>query len=336
LFTACLVNPYGLEGLLFPFKLFGRLDPSAANIFSRNISENLPLLDLWTTQSRYVWAVLVTTAALVASFVVNYKQVRWAHILLCACFAFLAFRAQRNILLYFVVCAPVLGYNLSSAEAGKAYQQLPGRARMLLAAAATIAVTSILTLDVLSLCRIISLYPSHSCISPFSVPQGAVRYLDKYAPSGNIFNADRDGGYLIWKWYPPKQVFIDDRLIIRPPQFFGTYLALLDNPELFTATAARFNITHVLLPTAIHYRYMRLVRWLYHSGSWRLVFADGTSALFFRNDIDKGDKVDLSTAEGQGRVLAEIGAQWPHDPAIHAEAEGYFANLLHFLGEKRR
>jgi hypothetical protein len=47
-------------------------------------------------------------------------------------------------------------------------------------------------------------------------PAGAVTALDRWEPVGNLYNSAPFGGYLLWRLYPPRQVFYDTRNEVDP------------------------------------------------------------------------------------------------------------------------
>ena len=146
-----------------------------------------------------------------------------------------------------------------------------------------------------------------------------------------MFNDIRYGGYLIWHLYPEKKVFVDTRLVIRSPEFFAEYLAISDCPELFTKVAEKFNITHAVLPSALFTRHLKLIKWLYNSGTWRLEYTDGASVLFVRSDIVHCQRLDLSNDTTVCAVMDSIKAQWSNAPELCREGLRYFSDLLDFL-----
>ncbi|MBD3393004.1 MAG: hypothetical protein GF418_12920 [Chitinivibrionales bacterium] len=329
--VACVVNPYGFQGAVFPLKLLGRIDPAHANIYARNVSENAPLLSLAGPDARYVYAMFAVTGLAFLSFALNRRAFRWAHVLLLIGFACLAYMAKRNILLYFTASVPVLAHNFASEGARATLARFGVLKHRGVRTAAMAVVCAVVILHAVSHARIVSRYPSGTAVSPFRVPVAAVDYLAKYPVSGHIFNSIRYGGYLIWRLYPEKKVFIDGRLIIRSPRFFAEYLAILENPYLFPGVAERFNITHVVLPTAIFERYFGLVKWLYNAPGWDLVFADGASVLFVREDLHEGEGLDLSRGADLRKVKDEIARQWGGDTAILEESVLYLDRLCLYL-----
>jgi hypothetical protein len=169
-------------------------------------------------------------------------------------------------------------------------------------------------------------------LSPFRFPEKISGYLKQNPVPGNMFNDLRYGGYLIWRFYPEKKVFIDTRLIIRSPQFFAEYLAISDHPELFDRVAEKFNITQVIVPSALYSLHMKLIRRLYSSAYWRLAFTDGASVLFLRSDVPGSTSIDLSNSITMRTIADSIATQWRDAPAVRREALRYFENLRDSLG----
>jgi hypothetical protein len=329
------VNPYGVRGALFPLRLFGRIEPALENIYSQNVSENLPLLALQGADQRYLVVVVVVTAITLAGFALNRRRPRWAHVMMIAGFLYLAYMAKRNIPLYCIVVAPVIGFHYAA-------WSMDVRPRTTLRRAGTaVAIALIVALFInsgVAYALIARRYPARTALSPFRYPREATDFVKRHPIAGNMFNAIRYGGYLIWECYPRQRVFIDGRLIIRSPRFFADYLTVCDTPRLFAEVAQQFDIGWVILPTAIFHRYMPLVRRLYRSDQWHLTFTDGASAVFYRADraaradlrpIDMGDD---AVADSIARTLER---RWQGDPAIAAEAVGYLRDLRVQLRERR-
>jgi hypothetical protein len=337
---SCLLNPYGWQGFLFPFKLLGRIDPSQANIYARNISENMPFFSLTGKDIHYTYAVILATVGVLLSFLVNIRDFRWTHILLFGIFLYLAFMAKRNIILYFIVIPPIIGYNYSVSMKDEGQK---GLIRTLLAkqnrtikmgVLGTVAIILIFTLFLHA--RTITKFPTKSTLSPFRVPTGAVEYLKDHPVEGRMFNSIRYGGYLMWHFSPEKKVYIDGRLIIRPPGYFADYLSILDNPVLFPPVADRFGITHAILPTAIFYRSMPLVKWLYISPAWDMVFADGNSVVFVKSERNSYKAIQLDKDADVEKVRNTIAQNWMDDNYIQDEALLYFNNMVNSLNNNTK
>ncbi len=335
--SSCLLNPYGIYGFLFPIKLLQRIDPTLKNIYSSNISENLPLFELTGKDMHYLYAVLLVTAVVLCTFWINKRAFRWTHLLLFGIFLTLAVVAKRNILLYCIVAPVIIGYNCLYG-----YQKSNGKLhywfriprisyfiKEIFIGFSTVILFIFIIIQGINISR----FPKTTLFSPFRTPTGVVAYLKLHPVEGKLFNSIRHGGYLIWHFYPRKQVFVDGRLIIRSPKFFSSYLSFLDNPEEFYAAIKAYHITHVILPTALFERYLKLVKWLYHSPEWEVVFADGGSILYVKKEVlpDTCDPIDLSNSDDVEAVRKIIHDQWKDEPYIQAEALGYLNELIGYL-----
>jgi len=330
--ASCLVNPYGVSGLLLPFRLFTHITPVVKNIYSLNISENIPLFSLSGFDTGYRTLVIITALVTCLLFILNRKKIRVAHIILFAGVLFLASSAVRNVLLYSVIVIPIISWHAAALDFRGRLSALPLRRRRRLVFIGMALSVLALGGPVIRQVKVLSLYPAHSALSPFRFPEKITAFIKADPVPGNMFNDIRYGGYLIWHLYPEKKVFIDTRLVIRSPEFFAEYLAISDHPELFTKVADKFNITHAVLPSALFTRHMKLIKWLYNSGTWRLEYADGASVLFVRSNIVRGHQIDLSNDSTIRTLRDSVKSQWRGSPALCRENLQYLSAFLGALG----
>jgi hypothetical protein len=136
-------------------------------------------------------------------------------------------------------------------------------------------------------------------VAPFTFPEKGSELLQKINLEGNVFNADRYGGYLIWKNFPENKVYIDTRLSMRPAAYFSNYLDLLKNPEKFNVFSKKNNITSVILPIANIDCYIKIAGYLYNDKLWKLIYTDGSEILFVKETSTSlpGLSLDLKTKE---------------------------------------
>ena len=83
-------------------------------------------------------------------------------------------------------------------------------------------------------------------IEPGRFPEGAVDDLAKRQGVGNLYNDVAFGGYLLWRLYPPRQVFIDARNEVNPG-LFHELAAARASEEGWTALLARYGIDGALV-----------------------------------------------------------------------------------------
>ncbi|MES1207328.1 MAG: hypothetical protein ABUS79_15430, partial [Pseudomonadota bacterium] len=119
--AACLVvsfaTPYGLAAVSLPARLLGRITPRGTNIFSTAVAENIPPLVLGRTSpemTAHLRAVLIVLAAALA---LVRPPLPLAHVLALTGFGVLALMANRNVLLFYWMLAPVAAIGLAPAAA---------------------------------------------------------------------------------------------------------------------------------------------------------------------------------------------------------------------------
>jgi hypothetical protein len=94
-----------------------------------------------------------------------------------------------------------------------------------------------------------------------SYPAGAVAYLRRHLPAGQIFTSYDWGGYLIWQ-LPQKKVFIDGRMpswknpaapVNESTYAFGEYRSVLENNLPFAQVSKKYDIDTLLIaPSDLH------------------------------------------------------------------------------------
>ncbi|MEO7425649.1 MAG: hypothetical protein ABI036_10710 [Fibrobacteria bacterium] len=340
---APLANPYGPKAFKLAFLLFHRTRASPDNLFSLLIDENRSLPALFgTSDAHYAWATVALTALACVSMALAPRGVRLPLAFVAMGMAFLAFRSERNIILYFFSVLPLLSVQLPAAFAS--LMEWRPTLRRYVGIPALVAMTSLAIYAVAAHAAVSAQIDGSGAVAPFSFPDGSVAYLAAHPVAGNGFNADRHGGYLLWKSYPPRKVFIDTRYALRPDSFLAEYSALLDDPVSFGLACDRYGITYAILPTALVTRYLRLATALLNDPDWRLVYADGTEALFYKSQaaemagiagITRIAGMDLDDTLTIDSRLREIrSSRWGSNRNLREEAAVYLAQFLERMGRK--
>jgi len=242
----------------------------------------------------------------------------------------LAYMAKRNILLFYIVAAPSLGYALAHVI-NKIRSEKIQSYRMEFVAAAFIVFLGMFFVPISNQIKTIRLFYETHCLSPFRVPVGGEKYLRDHEIKGNGFNTVRYGGYLIWQQFPKRQVYIDGRLVIRTPDFFSEYLAVAHDPETFESIVKKYTINHAILPVAVFYQFMPLIKRLYNHPEWKLVFLDGESIIFVHNTLKAVSAIDVTAIQTLETIASDIQNRY-EKRMIQYEAIQNCANLLHYLG----
>ena len=109
------------------------------------------------------------------------------------------------------------------------------------------------------------------------MPEAGARFIESNDLPGQVFNAQEWGGYLIYRWYPSRRVFIDGRVDMYGPDVVNAYLdvatvkdnwrEVLDRNAVRTVLTGRDSALSVLL--------------LAHGG-WQRVFRGEVEDVFVR------------------------------------------------------
>jgi len=343
LVAASLITPYGWQGLKLPFLLFGRIDSVGVDLFTYNVSENIPPWVLERTGPSLVrgfkW---VAAATWVTFLMVPRRKIVLSRFLVVGVMFGLALLARRNMLLFYWVAGPMLAINLGQALEAVARAR-PGR-KLVKAVPPTLLKYLPVTLMALGLVALGLLThrasqdePPLASAAPFRVPLGGVqRIKDLGLERHKIFNSVRYGGYLAWSLYPGGHPFIDGRLVIRTAAHFAEHLALADNPGTFEDFARSRRIRTVLLPTASPDRYLPLAAWLYRSPQWRLIHTDGIETLFVREGEElptEATEIDLSDTPTVQQILSRLRASHGYSQRVLAQALLLLGRFLAEAGE---
>jgi hypothetical protein len=327
LLATCL-TPFGLRGAAFPSLLLGRLLPTADNVFSRSVAENVPPFVLERWYGGEFWHLKWFIALFAVTTLLAGRRLLLSHTLLLGGFLGLALLANRNVLLLYWMAAP-----LAAIHAAPRLRAFAGRFRApgirLVSVVNLVLVATLLCISGTALARESAL----SEPSPFRVPVESARKLATLPP-GDVFSADHQGGYLIWKLYPRFKPYIDTRLVLRSGAEYAEYLGLADFPERFAAFQAAHDFSYVLLPVAFPERYQRLIAELYASPDWKLLFTDGSEVLFGRAEKTPAVAAwDLSADSTTDQILQSLGERFSASSKLYSAARLHLATLQTLVAE---
>ncbi|PWU21247.1 MAG: hypothetical protein C5B49_02950 [Bdellovibrio sp.] len=280
---ACLFNPLGPEGFLYPLQRV--LSPDWA-IFRDHFLEWMPTFVPGSLQVAEVWALLwvwlITALVLMVNLIFKgWKEKPFLDLVFFAFFVFLGSNAVRFMLLSSLVSfalfcrqlvqLPALQNVGSSAAAG-------GAAGLLQLAL----LTSILTFGYPT--YVGPMHPGFG-ISQSALPELAADFLESHPFPGNIFNETDWGSYLAWRWDGTRKVFYHGH--IDDPSFLQReFLAAYRTPEEFENLVRTNNIGVFLLrqrnlvdggPMAMQNLIAAMRR-----GLWRMVYQDDLAVIVIR------------------------------------------------------
>ncbi|MCX5711202.1 MAG: hypothetical protein NT060_04530 [Candidatus Omnitrophica bacterium] len=295
--AACLINPNGLRGALYPAFVLKEALTGRANIFFEYIQELRPTFGPHSYSWNYFyWLVFLCFALLL----VNFRKVKLADAVLAGVFLIFAL-TQRNIMFFVFVAftviviygAPILNSfekRIKGREAwrGAAYYLVRNALAVIFIFWVWVRIDSISTGSYYDFdsAKFVS---QHMGINEKRYPKKAVEFILDNNIQANIFNDFNSGAYLIGKVYPRKKVFIDGRTEFYGPDFFKEYmLAMKGDLSSFKAIEKKYDIGAALF-TDTATDFPVLAKALYTDPQWRLVFFDEAAAVFLKEgDANKG------------------------------------------------
>jgi hypothetical protein len=115
---------------------------------------------------------------------------------------------------------------------------------------------------------------------PSHFPEGAVRFIERERPSGNMFNFAAFGGYLAWRLYPQYRVLIDGRTgWVHDPALARRVYEAESSPRAFDALARDLNLQWAVCRAHEGERFCLPPA---ASRAWAMVYWDDASAIYVR------------------------------------------------------
>jgi hypothetical protein len=213
--AATLLNPHGVEALLYPFMYAGSENAMMRYILEWQSPDFHDAHKLFLASS-----ILLTLALGLARRPLGVTEAFWA-----LAFALLALQSLRHIPLYAVVTLPLLGARLQA--------ELPAHVRSLVARHRSRLVVLVAG-SLIGCCVALALMATQEGLvvqlgsepSAATYPAGAVDYLRTHISEDNLFNDYYWGGYLIYQLYPERRVFIDGRSDVYAERLMDRYAAV--------------------------------------------------------------------------------------------------------------
>ncbi|MCR4326744.1 MAG: hypothetical protein NUV52_03755 [Candidatus Roizmanbacteria bacterium] len=275
---ALLLNPWGLEGVLYPLSLF--------NNYGYAIAENMPIhYMIGYSGSPWFWYLFVLVLlgfsfAVVAALKKKYPEAMLLAVVSMA--ALLQIRQSPFLCLASVALLPVL----------LPTYRVP---------AISMIGSAVMTLLVSSMILSGSFYSEFSMNGDFgwgftSLHQGVIdKAKTTYLP-GRIFNNFDDAGHVIYGLYPRKKVFVDNRPEAYPSSFFkDVYIPLQENEAMRKKVFKQYNIRTVIFTFSDQTEWsFSFLHSITKDTAWKLLYIDSSSVLLIndptavdiRKDID--------------------------------------------------
>jgi len=252
-FAVCLVNPYGPTLVLFPVELLSRGD-----ILKRVIEWRSPEFRSVQGVAFAAWM-----AVFVCCLAAGRHRPSRRDLIVSVPFLLLAFWAQRNIAVAPLVGLPVVARAVAGSERPEPGQRLNrplGALLLLLAGLWTAEASSLPDFD-------LDRYPVR-----------AMRAVEEQGLLGQrLMTNDRWGGYLILRWWPRQEVFVDDRYDMYPTDLMHDFIRFSDADRRWREILDRYRIDVVVWD-----RDVPVVQLMDKDPAWRRVHRDRLAVVFVR------------------------------------------------------
>ena len=293
--AASLVSPYFVSQFGFGAQFL------ASDWFKQEIMELNP--PTWEISKAPFIMAPVLILSLILSWVTAYRSRRVSpvseqhliHLLLVVPFIYLSFTALRFVFLLGIVAGPVLARNLSAYLHDSELWNRISRKRI--------------ALFVVAIWVVLYAALGLTAVEPFeqkgkefgfgvnysTIPEGALKYMDRRNITGRVFNLFQWGGYITWRDFPRRTVFVDPRGYIPTDLLEKMDIArrrasLLDELHLkygFESILVGYPVFDKEAESEIHSESDVSMS---HPG-WALVYWDDLSLLYLRRDGRYADAV---------------------------------------------
>lgn len=267
-------NPNGLSS---PITIF------SIGEHTKGVVEFMPTFSLYAkkiTPLHYSYIVFLLFSLISIRYV---KKIGLIHILLLIAFSIMSFVSIRFLIFYMGISAPILAriiLNLKEERIFKKYYGILKRKEGFLYLISCI----IGIFLVFNAIPAFAKYEFKENIS-FAVPKGATDFLSNLKINGNMFNEYGFGGYLIWRLYPDKKVFIDGRAL--EPDIVIEYNIVASASEGMQKSwediIKKYNISYIVMPPLLPKgEIYPIVEKLLEKEDWVLIYNDHLSLIFLR------------------------------------------------------
>ncbi len=279
--ASCLLNPYFIKGVVFPFTLLATL--ATSNLFKSTINE---FQSPWTLARQYpfppdwtLWAYEGFSALLLALLLTSLKKRKLHEWLLVVSFFYLSTTSLRNIPLFMLSCAPIA----ASCWKDLKWDRLQRFQETLFSRPVTAWVFSLFMLGLCLRVASNSYYISERReeksglgLDQEEQPVQAAQFLVQNHLDGKILNHMNLGGWLDWTL--PQKTYIDGRLEVMGENLFTEYIASM-KPGALAPLLSKYGAEIVICNPET------APSWVMEQGKspdWRPVYLDESAVIYLK------------------------------------------------------
>jgi hypothetical protein len=272
-----LINPYGLEVMLYPMKLIsqGSIIDYIAEFQSPNFHH------LLLVPSKYFLLLMILLIGILK------KNLDVIEILLIILFANMALFSQRFIPLFCIVAAPIFVRNaqwIFNQTKSRFIVLFQRRSDDICLMDASASGYLWVVVGILIMTLAVATNRIEHKFDESRKPVEAVNFLKKVSLKGNMFNDDEFGDYIIYSAYPQYKVFIDSRVDMYGVDQFKDYLTMVYFKPGWEKIIEKYKINWIILNSD-----SILSRYLMERKDWRLIYSDRVANIFVRDISENQD-----------------------------------------------
>ena len=268
--AVCLINPFGLDILLFPIRLTSNrfLMDNVIEFASPNFHQPLAF--------KYMFLMMI------AGFALSRSALGFIDISLVMLLSYMSLYSARYIALFAVILAPVLlkvtgtiidrlpesisiWYRTRNSNMMAIDQKLRG---FVWPAMSVVFVLGLVMTGVLSY-----------RFDEKKFPVKAVEFLKRQKIQGNLFNDDEFGDYMIFAAWPAYQVFTDGRSDMYGEKLGREYLRVANVQPGWKEILRKYDIRLIIFDTG-----SALTAALYEEKDWRSIYSDPVATIFIKEN----------------------------------------------------
>jgi len=298
---ACLINPLTFQGAWYPIGVLLQISGDSSIFFEHimELKKPIEMATLWSFQEYPYYKLLIVLS--LVSFIFNRKKIDFGVFLFWLVFLLFSLAAIRNMV-YFAFAA-YLAFMSNAADLS-----LDDIVPIKIDDEKFIWIFEIVLkiLLVFWIAQYIVAASGHGYfdfdtyerksefkgVSQRNFPDKAVDFLVENRIKGNMFNEFNSGAYVVGFCFPDIKVYIDGRTELYGPDFFKHYLQIVHKQDLnvFEKDLEKYDISIVLINTVRDEGPEKVLKFLYDSTDWVLVYLDYDGCIFLK-DIPQHHRV---------------------------------------------